>query len=104
MAGCPICAPPLDLRPGEDEQVPEERGKIGRGRWRRRPRRNHHEPYGNPQGSGNLATGIWTQSTALIDSTLAEAIASRQPLRYAGYFYDSESGLYYLSSRHYDPV
>ncbi len=25
-------------------------------------------------------------------------------LRYAGYCYDSESGMYYLSARHYDPA
>jgi RHS repeat-associated protein len=34
---------------------------------------------------------------------VADAIATRQPLRYASYCYDSESGLYYLSARHYDP-
>lgn len=34
---------------------------------------------------------------------MASDIALRQPLRYAGYFYDSESGLYYLSARTYDP-
>ena len=26
------------------------------------------------------------------------------PLRYRGYYYDSESGLYYLQSRYYDPI
>mgnify|MGYP003768009407 CR=1 FL=1 len=26
------------------------------------------------------------------------------PLRYRGYYYDSETGLYYVSSRYYDPV
>ena len=25
------------------------------------------------------------------------------PLRYRGYYYDSETGLYYLQSRYYDP-
>ena len=29
--------------------------------------------------------------------------ADRNPLRYRGYYYDSESGLYYLQSRYYDP-
>jgi RHS repeat-associated protein len=63
-----------------------------------------YDAWGNPQGAGNLGTGIWSQSTALVNSTLAAAIATRQPLRYAGYCYDSESGLYYLSARHYDPA
>ncbi len=62
-----------------------------------------YDAWGNPQGSGNLGTGIWTQSTGLISQAVADAIAIRQPLRYAGYCYDSESGLYYLSARHYDP-
>jgi RHS repeat-associated protein len=57
-----------------------------------------------PQGSGNYATGIWTQSTSLISSTLAGQIASRQVLRYASYVLDSESGLYYCSARYYDSV
>ena len=30
-------------------------------------------------------------------------IASLNPLRYRGYYYDSETGLYYLKSRYYDP-
>ena len=30
-------------------------------------------------------------------------MASVNPIRYRGYYYDSESGLYYLQSRYYDP-
>ncbi len=30
--------------------------------------------------------------------------ASFNPFRYKGYFYDTETGLYYLNSRYYDPV
>ena len=30
-------------------------------------------------------------------------IANANPLRYRGYFFDSETGLYYVSSRYYDP-
>ncbi|MHB0979948.1 MAG: DNRLRE domain-containing protein [Thermoleophilia bacterium] len=63
-----------------------------------------YDVWGNPQGAGNLATGVWSQSTSLIDSTLAAAITTRQPLRYAGYAYDQESNLYYLSARYYDPA
>jgi RHS repeat-associated protein len=65
-----------------------------------------YDAWGNPLGAGtDGAAGMWWQTTALItDVNLAEAIAQRQVLRYAGYCYDSESGLYYLSARHYDPA
>ena len=43
------------------------------------------------------------QTTDLVDAATAAAITSAQVLRYAGYAYDSESGLYYCSARHYDP-
>ncbi|MBE0418380.1 MAG: RHS repeat-associated core domain-containing protein, partial [Coriobacteriia bacterium] len=45
-----------------------------------------------------------TRPTDEITSALASAIASRQVLRYAGYCYDSLTGLYYLSQRYYDPA
>jgi len=60
--------------------------------------------WGLPQGEGSFATGVWTQSTTLVTSSLAGQIASRQILRYAGYAFDSESGLYYCSARYYDPA
>ena len=31
-------------------------------------------------------------------------IALLNPIRYRGYYYDSETGLYYLQSRYYDPT
>ncbi len=31
-------------------------------------------------------------------------IANLNPFRYSSYYYDSESGLYYLMSRYYDPA
>ena len=34
----------------------------------------------------------------------ANHIANINPLRYRGYMYDTETGLYYLQSRYYDPV
>ena len=33
-----------------------------------------------------------------------DLLANIQPLRYRGYVYDNETGLYYLQSRYYDPV
>jgi len=60
-----------------------------------------YDAWGNP-------TGTWTANTSLISDVitpgLPAAIASHQVLRYAGYVYDSESGLYYLSARSYDPA
>ena len=37
------------------------------------------------------------------DLTDAMHIGNRNPFRYRGYFYDVETGLYYLNSRYYDP-
>ena len=37
------------------------------------------------------------------DVTGAANIANYNPLRYRGYYYDSETGLYYINSRYYDP-
>ena len=60
-----------------------------------------YDVWGNP-------TGTWTANTSLISDVitpgLPAAIANRQVLRYASYVYDSESGLYYLSARSYDPA
>ena len=39
----------------------------------------------------------------LIDSDNT-AIGLLNPIRYRGYYYDSETGLYYLQTRYYDPV
>ncbi len=35
--------------------------------------------------------------------TMAETLGATNPLRYRGYVYDSETGLYYLQSRYYNP-
>ena len=35
--------------------------------------------------------------------SLAETLGKLNPLRYRGYVYDHETGLYYLQSRYYDP-
>jgi RHS repeat-associated protein len=35
--------------------------------------------------------------------TLASTLGATNPLRYRGYIYDSESGIYYLQSRYYNP-
>ena len=38
-----------------------------------------------------------------ISGSQAETIGETNPFRYRGYYYDTESGLYYLQSRYYDP-
>ena len=38
-----------------------------------------------------------------ITGTLADTIGQKNPLRYRGYYYDAETGFYYVSSRYYDP-
>lgn len=58
-----------------------------------------YDAWGNP-----LAAGTQTRSTGQITAALAAAIATRQPLRYAGYAYDDWSDLYYCSQRYYDPA
>lgn len=45
-----------------------------------------YDPYGN-----------------VVAQTGASQIAARNPLRYRGYYLDTETGLYYLPARYYDP-
>lgn len=56
-----------------------------------------YDAYGVPSGTVTAGGG------GLSTSEVAE-IAERQPLRYAAYVYDAESGLYYCSARYYDPT
>ena len=39
-----------------------------------------------------------------ISGSMASTLGAANPFRYRGYYYDIESGLYYLMSRYYDPV
>ena len=41
--------------------------------------------------------------TISITGTLAATIGKKNPFRYRGYYFDAESGMYYLQSRYYDP-
>lgn len=50
---------------------------------------------------GNVISVTDANGTAITDST---HIANVNPLRYRGYYYDSETGMYYLQSRYYDPI
>ncbi|MBQ2694677.1 MAG: RHS repeat-associated core domain-containing protein [Clostridia bacterium] len=48
------------------------------------------------------AYDTWGQPMS-ITGTLADTIGVKNPLRYRGYYYDTETKLYYLQSRYYDP-
>ena len=39
-----------------------------------------------------------------VTGTLASTIGARNPFRYRSYYYDNETGWYYLNSRYYDPT
>jgi len=47
---------------------------------------------------------ISIQNASGTEITNQDHIAHRNPFRYRGYYYDAETGLYYLQSRYYDPV
>jgi len=56
-----------------------------------------YDPYGRP-------VAATVASSPTLPLPVAQAVATLQPLRYAGYVYDAESGLYYCSQRYYDPA
>ena len=39
-----------------------------------------------------------------ITGTMAATLGQTNPIRYRGYYYDNETGFYYLQSRYYDPI
>ena len=47
--------------------------------------------------------GPWGESWS-VSGTLASTLGAANLLRYRGYVYDTETGLYYLNSRYYNPV
>ena len=48
------------------------------------------------------AYGAWGEELS-VTGTMADTIGQKNPLRYRGYYYDGETGFYYLGSRYYDP-
>ena len=42
--------------------------------------------------------------TNILGKTTSTSLANLNPLRYRGYYYDNETGFYYLQSRYYDPT
>ncbi|MDP2183083.1 MAG: RHS repeat-associated core domain-containing protein [Actinomycetota bacterium] len=62
---------------------------------------------GLADASGNAVAGYrydpWGRVIEAIDWN-SSGLAARQPLRYRGYYHDTETGLYYLPARYYDPA
>ena len=49
---------------------------------------------------GGYAYDAWGNHTVTLDTN---GIATRNPIRYRGYYYDTETQLYYLNARYYNP-
>ena len=45
----------------------------------------------------------WGNHVIVLSDSTNENLAKANPFRYRGYYYDEETGLYYLKSRYYDP-
>ena len=50
------------------------------------------------------AWGVCYENIIASSSSMDYQIASSNPFRYRGYYYDVETGFYYLQTRYYDPV
>ena len=50
------------------------------------------------------AYDAWGNIVSTTYSASYEYLATANPFRYRGYYYDTETGFYYLQSRYYDPV
>ena len=63
--------------------------------------------FGKGYPSGKTATytyDAWGKVTENATSADTQNITETNPIRYRGYYYDTETRLYYLKSRYYDPV
>ena len=52
----------------------------------------------------NYVYDAWGNQTVSFFNSGSSTAAIYNPFRYRGYYYDSETGFYYLNSRYYDPV
>lgn len=52
---------------------------------------------------GGYAYNAWGQLCKIWNEVGYEDIVNLNPFRYRGYYFDTESGFYYLNSRYYDP-
>ena len=69
-------------------------------------RNGQNDIVGLMDGSGNRVVeytyDAWGKLIS-ITGTLATSLGADNPFRYRGYYYDTETGLYYLMTRYYDP-
>ena len=62
-----------------------------------------YDPYGKIIGTHDYSTQTFAQRPTEPEDT-TKTIADLNPLRYRGYYYDTDDlGFYYLQSRYYDP-
>ena len=69
-------------------------------------RNGQNDVVGLVDGSGNTVVEYSYDAWGKLLSTtgsLASTLGVDNPIRYRGYYYDTETGLYYLQSRYYDP-
>ena len=67
--------------------------KFSGGVWRR---------YSAPYPTTSYVYDAWGNPLTTT-GTMADTLGKLNPFRYRGYVYDTETGLYYVSSRYYDP-
>ena len=69
-------------------------------------RNGQNDIVGLMDGSGNRVVEYTYDAWGKLISTtgtLASTLGADNPFRYRGYYYDTETGLYYLMTRYYDP-
>ena len=58
----------------------------------------------NTSGTTVVAYSYDAWGKCTVTSGASNAIANANPIRYRGYYYDTDTGFYYLQSRYYDPA
>ena len=62
----------------------------------------NYDAWGNHRVGNARNELIYDSATGVIAAGYENHIAILNPIRYRGYYYDTETGLYYLQSRYYD--
>lgn len=58
----------------------------------------------NTSGATVVAYSYDAWGKCTVTTGASNAIANANPIRYRGYYYDTDTGFYYLQSRYYDPA
>ena len=59
---------------------------------------------GDDSGGNVVGEYLYDAWGNLLNADSLTEIAKQNPFRYRGYYFDSETGMYYLRSRYYDPL